>query len=220
MKVKRNSYYDPMDDMSISRVSYPVNGFMKGDVDEYHNLSANMAKFKQIEVLSGSVKFYFMPAEIIPVNDEFAAYYNTSYHMMGYHTRRRWVDQDLNLQSEIIIPKPENVNNMWNISAEIPGYGVRFIPTLYTTGKLKKYAFKGNKKDWRTLKANPTSWQQNLPLPSTDPVDTVYPKNVKFVDLDIGEIRTGVTGLNAYGSHLRIFVTQTLLVRFKGRLDL
>ena len=228
MKVKRNSFHTITDNTNPTRLDFPINGFRKGEVSEYHNLVANMAKFKQIEMLSGSIKLYIIPhqadigAVIDPVATEDHLYLNTTaFHIMGYHTRRRWVDQDLMPQEEILIPKPEHPGNMWTQTAEIPGYGVRFIPSVYTTSKLKKYAFKANKKDWRTLKANPTSWQQNLPLPGGDDASTIYPKNVKMVNIDLVELRGGNVGSGTNnGSGISVYVTHTLLVRFKGRFDL
>ncbi len=227
MKVKKNSIHTISDVNNPTRLDFPINGFRKGEVSEYHNLVANMAKFKQIEVLSGSIKFYIIPFQhdigaVIDPEAEIDTLYQNSinFYMMGYHTRRRWVDQELNSQEEILIPKPQNPQELWTQSAETAGYGVRFIPSIYTTSKLKKYAFKANKKDWRTLKANPTSWQQNLPLPGGDSSITVYPQNVKMVVVDFVEPNTNAGSGSTNGSSMVVYVTHTLLVRFKGRLDL
>lgn len=196
------------DNATVGRVSYPLNGIRKDKITDYHNLFGNMGKFKQIEFLKGDLKIYLLVEGGIASG---SSRYNTG--MMGYSTQRFWVDDQLEIQSELVIPKPETVSRMWTVSSEIPGYGVRFIKSPYSS-KINKYKFKGSKKDWKTLKANPTGFQVNLPLPEDDPVDTTYPKNIKLLHLDLGET------LNDSRVAYQVYTSHTVLVRFKGRTDL
>lgn len=193
----------------VGRVSYPLNGIRKDKITDYHNLFGNMGKFKQIEFLKGDLKIYLL----VETSMSTSTTLRVNSGMMGYSTQRFWVDDQLEIQSELVIPKPGNVGDMWAVSSEIPGYGVRFIKTALNAN-INKYKFKSSKKDWRTLKANPTGFQVNLPLPEDDPVDTLYPKNIKLLHLDL--VETADSNLTVY----QVYTSHTVLVRFKGRTDL
>lgn len=196
---------------AINRYTIPINGFRKGDISEYHNLQQNLAKFKQVEVLSGSVSLYMRPGIKMSHDPEEATVLIGG--VLGHQTIRNWVDQNLEIQEELIVPKTSTRAEMWTYSSEIPGYGVKFLPTIYTKD-IKKFKFKASKKDWKILNANPTGFQQNLPLESTDPPETLYPKNLKRVIIDIADWDS------TQGVSYQLFFSQKILIRLKGRVDL
>lgn len=203
MKVKMNSVYT-FDGDNTARLELPINGIRTTLIGQYHNLQSNMLKFKQIEFINGNVKVYASKFGGSGAG-------GTNF-FMGYHTARQWVDQKLEIQTEIIVPKSNTYTTMWTQSAEIPGYGFRFLGNKYDY-EIKKFKFNGSKADWDILKANPTGFQENLPLPSEDP-NPFYPRNLKMLYLDFAE--DAAEG----GDSLSVFVSHTLLVRFKGRVDL
>lgn len=205
MRIRMNDIYT-VDGEVPQRLELPVNGFRSSLISEYHNLELNMNRFKQIEFISGNVKAYILK--------QGGSGSSISNFYMGYHTVRQWVDQDLEIQTEIIIPKEDTYQRMWNQSAEIPGYGYRFLGNRYEP-EIRNYKFSGSKDDWKTLKANPTGFQENLPLPGdlNERAD-FYPRNLKMLYLDFAE------DYSTAGDRLQVFISHTLLVRFKGRRDL
>ncbi|AGO61977.1 hypothetical protein [Circo-like virus-Brazil hs1] len=211
MKVKRNWVITTA--RGVNRIILPINGLQKGDVEEYFNLSKNMAKFKQIEFLSGKVSIYPRP-HYRTVRDRNIELVNDT--MVGYFTARQWVDQDLELQNELVIPKQESYITMWTESAETPGYGIKLLKNAYCDNR-SKFGFKGSKKDWKTLKANPTSFQENLPFDGT--ANDYVPKNIKLLYLDYTEL-VGNELDQTDGSAMIFLISHSLLVRFKGRLEL
>lgn len=212
MKIKFNTvlYHYPNTPIP-TRFELPVNGSSVGELLQSHNFTDNAAKFNQIEFLSGKLSFYIInegltsdPDYRIPI---------PSYLMIGMHTRRRWYDANLQEQSEALIPKPDSLESMWNQSAETPGYSIRLCNYI-TSGKgIQKLAFRASKRSFDVLKANPTSFQQNLPLDTSDPA-VIYPSNVMNAFIDIVDVDQ-ITGRD-YENPIVILVSRTLLVRFKG----
>ncbi|AGO61981.1 hypothetical protein [Circo-like virus-Brazil hs2] len=214
MKIKRNWHFESGN--ALERTIIPINGIRKSDFPEYFNLAANMQKFKQIEYLSGKVTIYVRPYYEDTIWLETNTLKKVNDMMIGYFTARQWVDESLELQNEIVIPKQDNYASMWRESGETPGYGIKFIKNAYND-KRHKFGFKGSKKDWKTLKANRTGFQDNLPLDTT--TTGFSPQNIKLLHLDYTEVgMPGTETLN--GSRFIFFCSHTVLVRFKGRTEL
>lgn len=210
MKIKFNLvlYYNPTANVP-TRFEIPVNGATLGELTQSHNYVENAEKFRQIEFLSGKLSFYI-------INEGFRNDGNTSipsYLMIGTHTSRRWYDANLVEQTEAIIPKPDSLESMWTQSAETPGYSIRLCNYI-TSGKgIQKLVFRASKKTFEVLKANPTSFQQNLPLDTTDP-SVIYPSNVMNAFVDVVDLDSMTD--RDFVNQTTILVSRTLLVRFKG----
>lgn len=212
MKIKWNHYfyYNPVATL-VERIELPVNGATIAELQASQNFNENAARFNQIEFLSGKLSLYIIN-EGLNNHPDTGAFYPT-YLMIGMHTRRRWFDANLVEQSEAIIPKPDFFTSMWTQSAETPGYSVRLVNYI-TSGKgIQKLAFRASKESFRTLKANPTSFQQNLPLDTSDP-NIIYPSNVMNAFIDITDIDSSTAPVTV--NRCKILVSRTLLVRFKG----
>ncbi|QBA86167.1 hypothetical protein [Circo-like virus Croatia 17_S17] len=207
MTIKKNNV-SVFDLSSVDRKTYPLLGIDDAEKGFYLNLEANIAKFKSMEILSGKLKLYIMPIEVIPRTTEGTQpSYQKNGGIMGYQTQKTWVDAEGGEQTETQVAKPSGYASMWNVSAETPGYGTRFITNKGS--KVQKFTFKGSKKEWNVLKADPTGFTQSLPLPVG-----ISPLNNKTVTIDITEI-TGPDWKD--GTKFYVFDSHTLLVKFKGR---
>lgn len=210
MKIKFNDIVSIDPANATTRIIYPVNGSRLSELTRTTNFASNAAKFRQVEFLSGKLSFYI-------INQGFGRLSSLgipSYLMIGMHTIRRWYDEDLTAQTETVISQPTNFNNMWQGSSETQGYSIRLVNTI-TSGKgIQKLAFKGSKSSFKTLKANPTGFQENLPLPTTDP-DRVFPANSMEAHVDLCFISDGNAATET-AQNTVVLVSRTILVRFKG----
>lgn len=208
MKVKWNNYVIIHKPTELPRLEYPVNGARYSELLKSHNFNENAGKFKQVEFLSGKLSFYVInQAEFEADNYRFPHYM-----MVGNYSARRWVDENLEHQTEAIIPKPESANKMWEEIAEIPGYQVRLVNYLTSGNAIQKIAFKASKASFKTLKANPTGFQVNLPITYTDQSD-IFPTNAMTGTIDLAVV--GDDWSDQFNETV-VLVSRTILVRFKG----
>lgn len=217
MKIKFNTVhtYDLRSTETL-RLDYAVNGATIQQLSNTQNFADNAAKFSQIEFLSGKLSFYIINEGLrlaSPSSGSTGPYPFPVYLMIGMYTRRRWYDEQLQEQVEAEIPKPENFVEMWTESAETPGYSVRLCNYI-TSGKgIQKLVFRASKSSFKDLKANPTGFQQNIPLPTTNP-NLVLPSNAMTAIVDI--VDTSPIDDEPRLETVKILVSRTLLVRFKG----
>lgn len=199
--------------VGTKRITALVNGFNFDDIPNYHNLQGNMDKFEQMEILAGSYSVYFV---LMGTYSGISGQTNPDAVLIGSYPSRRWVDASLEYKRENVPDAATSSTNMWEELSEIPGYKINFLQSQYSSHGIKKLRWKASKKNWRTLKANPTSWQMNLPLVK-DPNNTennIYPGNVMTIYYDVSQGFGTPAGDSIL---LSAFTSSTLLVRFKGR---
>lgn len=215
MKVKWNHHINlnPVS-TGVDRFEFPVNGATLEQLQASQNFMDNAAKFRQVEFLSGKLSIYVINEGLVSHPDSNVTI--PSYMMIGTHTQRRWFDATLQEQHEAAIAKPSYWTGMWNTSAETPGYSVRLVNYI-TSGKgIQKLAFKASKSSFKRLKANPTAFQHNLPLDTTEP-NVIYPSNVMNATIDICDMDNATGRVSV--CHSKVLVSRTLLVRFKGAIS-
>lgn len=214
MKIKVNFAVDWEE--TNYRAEYPVNGARVSELLLSHNFTEYMNRYNQIEFLSGKLSFYMINQSLRQTSSTNSTP-SPQYFMMGMHTQRRWVDDEGSEQNEAIIAPPDDYKEMWEETSEIPGYSVRLVNYI-TSGKgIQKVSFKASKSSFKSLKANATGFQHNLPFPASNDQERrrIFPTNCMVATVDITPIGQDLDASTPY-IRPRLLVSRTLLVKYKG----
>lgn len=228
LPVKRNFHqiYDP-NKLTADRLTTLIFGLQSNSIDNYHNLTDQLKNFRQLEILSGSLTVYIIPAMMkvdkiyrdtyAPPSPGYTVFTNTwGGLMIGSQTHRNWLDEDNDTQSEIVITPPDSLVKMWNYSAEKQGYRINFLKNGFGGGEPRKFKWKIKQSDFKDLKTNKTGFQQNLPISSVPPF--TIPQNNCNVTLDFSEIDAAINKpYPEEGCVWHAFYSHKLLLKLKGR---